>query len=130
MSVIEIKDRDDLRVGDTATFTYRGHEFTGPLWSSGPGHLGLGITSLRAGGGSWYAAFDFVRATREMPPLPTEPGSVIYVTECRGERADEPVIAVRAGDGEWVTPAEFFAGCLWHRPDHFTEWAPAKVVPA
>ena len=36
---MEITNRDDLRVGDVATFAYRGHEFTGPLWKDDNGAL-------------------------------------------------------------------------------------------
>ena len=79
MSVIEIKDRDDLRVGDTATFTYRDggnveHEFTGPLWSFEKGTLFIGRTRVYDPHGGWTHAIDFVRATREVLGLPTEPG--------------------------------------------------------
>lgn len=128
---MEITNRDDLRVGDVATFTHHGHEFTGPLWEREEGTLFLGPEGVRYGHKSrWSEYFTFVRATREVPPLPTEPGSVILVTECRGVRVDEPVLAVRDIEGEWTTPTGRLAGYRWHLPEHITEWTPAKVVPA
>ena len=127
MSVIEIKDCDDLRVGDIATFTYQGHEFTGPLWTEGDRSLYVGAALVRYDHGYPY---DFVRATREVPDLPTEPGAVILVSECRGERADVPVLAVLATDGDWRTFGRMFGGYGWHVAAHITAWTPAKVVPA
>lgn len=43
--------------------------------------------------------------TTPIRDLPTEPGSVILVTECRGERVDEPVVAMLSALGDWGTPA-------------------------
>lgn len=87
---MEITNREDLRVGDVATFAYMGHEFTGPVWERKHGTLFVGSEAIRyehwpTGRVRWSEPFDFVRATRETPALPTEPGSVIYVTEARGE---------------------------------------------
>ncbi|WP_102508170.1 hypothetical protein [Sanguibacter massiliensis] len=130
MTVIEITNRDDLRVGDVATFAYRGHEFSGPLWKREDGRLFLGGEIVRYAIGVWSGYFTFVRATREAPSLPTEPGSVILVTECHGERLDPPVLAVCDGDGEWLTLARAIDGSRWHLPKHITAWTPAKVVPA
>lgn len=128
---MEITNREDLRAGDIATFTYNGHEFTGPLWGRGEWSLIIGSTSVRHGDGAWNDYFTFVRATREMPPLPTEPGSVILVTECRGERVDEPVVAWWDDvEGYWLTPTHRFGGMTTHDARDFTDWAPAKVVPA
>lgn len=130
MTIIEIKDRESLRVGDIATFAYDGHEFTGPLWTEGGGTLFIGDAHVRYSTGDFFGNFEFVRATREAPPLPTEPGAVILVTECRGERVDEPVLVVLDGEGDWRTFGRTFGGCMWHLPRHITEWTPAKVVPA
>lgn len=131
MTIIEIKDRESLRAGDIATFAYQGHEFTGPMWGRGERSLLIGSTSVRHGDGAWNDYFAFVRATREMPPLPTEPGAVILVTECRGERADEPVVAWWDDvEAYWTTPTRRFGGMTSHMPYHIAEWTPAKVVPA
>lgn len=127
---MEITNRDDLRVGDIATFAYNGHEFTGEVWTD-PEGLNIGCTIIRFVSGEWTSDLDFVRATREMPPLPTEPGSVILVTECRGTRVGEPVVAWWDDvEAYWLTPTRRFGGMTTHDARDFTEWAPAKVVPA
>lgn len=130
MSAIEITNRDDLRVGDVATFTYQGHEFTGPLWNGTRDDLALGDTLVRFPMGTWSHYFEFVRATREVPDQPTEPGAVILVSECRGERLDPPVLAVLDSDGTWITFGHAIATYDWHNPEHITAWKPAKVIPA
>lgn len=129
---IEITKREDLRVGDIATFSYKGREFTGPLWEVENGALYIGAAALRLANGHWTTMFDFVRATRPAPALPTEPGATILVSECRGERLNPPILAVRDCDGEWLTLAREIGGSRWvgHLPEHITEWAPAKAIPA
>lgn len=127
---MDITNREDLRVGDIATFAYDGHKFTGPLWERSTGTLLIGDSTVRAINGLWLAGHTFVRATRPAPSLPTEPGSVILVSECRGERVDEPVLAVLAGDGEWVTFGRMFGEHNWYLPEHIAAWTPAKVVAA
>ena len=123
---MHITNRDDLRVGDIATFAFDGHEFTGRVWAGGGGALYVGASLVRDSGGP----YEFVSGTREAPPLPTEPGSVILVSECRGERVDVPVLAVCDGDGKWRTFGHMFDGCMWHRPEHIGAWTPARVVAA
>lgn len=132
MSVIEITDREDLRVGDVATFAFDGNEFTGPLWTEGTGTLFIGPALVRYGGDSdYWSDCTFVRATREVPDLPTEPGSAVLVTECRGERADKPVVAWWDDvETYWITPTRRFGGMTTHDSPDITEWTPAKVVPA
>ena len=129
MSVIEINDCETLRAGDTATFAYRGHEFTGVVWDE-KGQLFIGRTRVYDPHGGWSHGLDFVHAAREVPDLPTEPGAVILVTECRGERLRKPIAAILGNEGDWVTPARPVgrSGCLL--PEHIAEWTLAKVVPA
>lgn len=129
-SVIEITEREDLRVGDIATFNYQGHEFTGEVWSRNGGTLIVGSAPVLHGDGAWSKHHTFVRAFRPAPSLPTEPGAVILITECRGERVNEPVVAVRNGEGTWWSHGRGFDGCNWHGPEDITEWTLAKVVPA
>lgn len=127
---IKITKREDLRVGDIATFTYRGHEFTGPLWRRSGDSLIVGSAPARHGNGTWSNHLTFIRAFRPTCALPTEPGAVILVTECRGERADEPVLAVLASTGRWWTHEQMFDDHAGHLPEHITEWTTATVVPA
>lgn len=126
---MHITNREDLRVGDIATFEYNGHEFTGRLWTEGGETLFVGDAVVRDASGN-SGLYEFVRAVRETPALPKEVGSVILVTECRGGRADKPVVAVKAGGGDWVTYGYRFAGYDWHNPEHIGAWSPAKVVAA
>lgn len=132
---MEITNKDDLRVGDTATFTYDGHEFTGPLWEREKGTLFIGSEGVlyehwSTGEIRWSNYYEFVSGTREAPALPTEPGAVILVTECRGERADKPVVAWWDDvETYWLTPTRRFGGMTTHDSPDITEWTPAKVVP-
>lgn len=128
MSIIEITNRDYLQVGDVATFTYNGHEFTGVVWSQ-VGRPMIGKTPL-GDSEEWDPDLVFVRATREMPPLPTEPGSVIYVTEVRGKTVHGGTNPAMCADGgDWMlTYAADGDGVL--APSEITGWRPAKVVPA
>ena len=127
---MEIMNRDDLRVGDIATFADNGHEFTGPLWEDEVGDMAVGSGWVRLSG-RWCSHIDFIRATRPAPALPTEPGAIILVTECRGERVDRPVAAWWDDvEGYWITPTHRFLGVSMHDARDFTEWTTAKVVPA
>lgn len=130
MSVIEITNRDALRAGDTATFTYRGHEFTGVVWDE-KGQLFIGRTRVYDPHGGWSHGLDFVHAARVVPDLPTEPGTVIYIARLTdAEPFDEPRAAVLIGDASWVTLTPDGNSHTWLIPEQIAEWAPAKVVPA
>lgn len=128
MTTRTITDPADWRAGDTATIEYEGHAATGEVWENGPGSLLVGTTTIRFPDGRTPATVT-TTVTREVPDLPTETGSVIFVTEVRGVREDIPVVAALDTDGDWVT-ARRFGGHQWHNPEHITDWAPAKVVPA
>lgn len=137
MSVIEITNRDDLRVGDTATFTYDGHEFTGVVWEREEGTLFIGAEAVRyehraTGELRWSEFLDFVRAVREVPDLPTEPGSVIYVARLiDAEPYTDPSPMLLMANGQWVTTNPGARGeHMWLIAEQIAEWTPAKVVPA
>lgn len=128
-SAKEITDREDLRVGDIATFTYRDHEFTGEVWRRNGDSLIVGSATARYGDGVWSKHLTFVRAFRPAPALPTEPGAVILVTECRGTRVGKPVVAWWDDvEGSWTTPAHRFGGMTTHDARDITEWTTATVV--
>ena len=62
---------------------------------------------------------------RPKPKLPTEVGSVIHVSECRGEKCD--VLAMLDDDGWWHTPIKV-ARDSFHISSDITEWEPRNVV--
>ena len=62
---------------------------------------------------------------RPKPPLPTEAGSVIHVSECRGIECD--TLAVLDRDGHWYTPTAV-AYYSFHSPSDITAWEPRNVV--
>ena len=62
---------------------------------------------------------------RPKPKLPTEVGSVIHVSECRGEVCD--TLAIFDSGGWWNT-AESVDGRSFHSPSNITEWEPRNVV--
>lgn len=130
MSVIEIKDQDGLRVGDVATFAYAGHEFTGRLWTEGGKTLYVGDALVRYTSGN-SGPYEFVRATREVPDLPTEPGSLIHIVRLTdAEPFDKPLAALLMNNGQWVTLAPIGKHHTWLISEQIAEWTPAKVVPA
>lgn len=129
MSVVEIMNRGALQVGDTATFAYNGHEITGVVWSQA-GRAMIGKMPLGTAE-EWDPDLDFVRATREVPALPTEPGSVIHIIRLiDAEPFDEPRAAALLGDASWVTLTPDGNSHTWLIPEQIAEWTPAKVVPA
>ena len=62
---------------------------------------------------------------RPKPPLPTEVGSVIHVSECRGEVCD--TLATLDDDGWWYTPTPVERNSF-HNPSDITAWEPRNVV--
>ena len=62
---------------------------------------------------------------RPTPPLPTEVGSVIHVSECRGRKCD--TLAMLDGDGDWYTPTSV-SGYAFHSPRYINEWENRNVV--
>ena len=62
---------------------------------------------------------------RPKKPLPTEVGSVIHVSECRGSKCD--TLAMLGHDGHWYTPISV-AGYAFHIPSDITAWEPREVV--
>lgn len=126
MSTVEITRVEDVRVGDVvvvargdATATGRVHDV-----SRGPNvHLTVAYLpfTVIVGEDHWT----FVRATREGPDLPTEPGSVIVNATIRGV---EGQTAIRDPEGDWFTTT-CVEDYYYHAPEHITAWEPARVVP-
>lgn len=133
MATITITDRDDLRPGDNATFEYVdfagvGHPNTGPLWAGGLNSLLVGGDTVRFQDRTWSTYFRFVSATRTVPDLPTEPGSVIHVYEVRGKRFEKPVLAVLDELGRnWLTSSRIW-DLHWHAPEDIADWRPVEVT--
>ena len=63
--------------------------------------------------------------SRPTPPLPTEVGSVIHVSECRGVECD--TLAMLGYDRWWYTPVPV-TGYSFHDPSDITAWEPSNVV--
>lgn len=133
MTTITITNREDLRPGDDAKFEFidfrQGkHPVTGPLWTQEGQNLIVGGDPVRFSDGMWGRAYRFVSATRTVPDLPTEPGSVIHVYEARGKRFEKPVLAVLDELGrDWFTPISV-DGYFWHSPDHITDWRNVEIT--
>ena len=64
---------------------------------------------------------------RPKPKLPTEVGSVIHVSECRGVKCD--TLAMSDYYSRWYTPVTVDGHSL-HDPSDITEWEPRNVVEA
>ena len=63
--------------------------------------------------------------SRPKTPLPTEVGSVIHVSKCRGTKCD--TLAMLDSDWQWYTPIPV-AGYEFHNPSDITAWEPREVV--
>ena len=77
MATITITDIADLRAGDIATFSFNDHEFTGKAWEGEDGGLLVGSTIVRYFDGNPSPYVSLISATRTLPALPIELGSVI-----------------------------------------------------
>ena len=62
---------------------------------------------------------------RPTQPLPTETGSVIHISKCRGTKCD--TLAMLDSDWQWYTPIPV-AGYEFHNPSDITAWEPRNVV--
>jgi len=77
---INIENYDDMQDGDwvKAEYVFNGaHPFEGELWSDRHGNAYVGGTEVREGTGDYSSHTQILSVTREVPDLPTEPGSVI-----------------------------------------------------
>src|SRR5690606_20870675 len=104
MSTIDITRVEDVRAGDVVTMLDEyGGTYVGPTRHSETlgavfGPLGWAVVHP-----SWtdHPAWTVVRATREVPDLPTEPGSVIVNATIRGETGHTAILTPE-GDC-WLT---------------------------
>lgn len=126
---ITITDLADVRDGDICTVKLGGRQYTGPAYSGVGNVLKWGGHILRYNGEP-YAYVVFLSATREVPALPTEPGSMILVHEALGETCDPPVVAVH--DGNSVDPwkaSRQVGAFFWLSDGDITRWQECDVTP-
>ena len=122
---ITITDIADLRAGDVATCSYRGHEFTGEVWASFRGDLFVGETFVYSFDGHPSPTISLVSATRALPDLPIELGSVIAnVVTKDGDRYDRAMLA-KPGVCPWAATNE--DGWDWLRMDEIVSWDACTV---
>ena len=124
---ITITDIADLRAGDVATCSYRGHEFTGEVWAASDDGsvLFAGAACVRVNDGRPSPAVSLVSATREVPDLPNELGSVIAnVVTKDGDRYDRAMLA-KPGVCPWAATNE--DGWDWLRMDEIVSWDACTV---
>jgi len=110
--------RGDLLIVQTGTVALvdeQGAFFTEKHWIIGPAFLPDMVAEGKA---------TIILLYRPMPPLPTEPGSVIHVTECRGETCD--TLALLDDGGWWHTTKEA-GGYNIHDLQDITAWEPCEV---
>ena len=128
MTTITITDIADLRVGDIATLRYKGHEFTGEVWAGAHGELFLGLTIVHYSVGYPSPSLTLISATREVPDLPTQLGSVIAnVVLVGGYYYDWAMLTDPKDDSgqSWIAcTADVYA---WVRADLITSWTPCTV---
>jgi len=126
-TTVEITRVEDVRAGDRVTLTCNDTTVVGTVRDVAHGdatHIDIATLPcvLIVGGGHWWT---FVRATREAPALPTEPGSVIVSATIRRV---EGQTAILDPDEHWLTTV-----CVedhwYHYPEHITAWEPGRIVP-
>jgi len=131
MTTRTITRPEDWRVGDTATIDCNGHTATGEAWEC-EGALLVGSSTIRWSDGGMPAGLT-ITVTREVRDLPTEPGSVILVSEVRdssvNQRFDKPCVATLDNDGLWCVTPTTPSGDRWFSDDEIIDWQPAKEVP-
>lgn len=126
MSTVEITRAEDVREGDRVTLTRNGTAVSGTVRSVTHGdatHIDIATLPcvLIVGDGYWT----LVSASREVPDLPTEEGSVIVKATIRGV---EGRTAILDDDGYWVTTT-LVGGYRFHEPKVITSWEPGRIVP-
>jgi len=134
MSTVEITRVEDVRAGDVVTMTDKhGGTYTGPTRHSETLGAVFGPLGWAVNHPLWtdHPAWTFVRATREVPDLPTEPGSVIVNATIRGV---EGQTAIRLGDINWVGTRTWVTTTRvedywYHAPEDITAWEPGRIVP-
>lgn len=126
MTTITITDIADLRAGDVATCSYEGHKFTGELWENAYGELFVGAAFVRYADGSPSPTISLVSATREVPDLPTEPGSVIANVVTRDGGHYDWAMLVDPGEAAFwaATDDQSYA---WLRSGRIVSWTPCTV---
>ena len=132
-STITITDLADVRDGDTVTVEFAGGTFVGPAYTSGLGDMSAGGWRIRKRDGAPGEATTFVSATREVPGLPTDPGSVILVHEINGEPVGSPTLAILADPGsdrEWMALRPRSCYYTWHSAGALTTWETCVVTPS
>ena len=127
---ITITDISDLRVGDTATYSYKGHEFSGEVWDNDLGALWVGPVVVRHFGGTPSPYIALVSATREVPhhDLPTEVGSVIANVVLKNGGHYDLALLVDPADSAgltWVVSED--SSYDWAHPDDIISWTPCTV---
>ena len=126
---------DDIRVGDrirvewmvddvlrAETGTVDEIDTDGGLMSKGEWFIGPSYIKDRIRNGEQIT---ITLLDRPKPKLPTEVGSVIHVSECRGTKCD--TLAMFDGDEYWYTPVPV-TGYSFRRSSDITAWEPRNVV--
>ena len=127
MTTITITNINQLRAGDIATLSYEGHEFTGEVWTGAYGELRVGATFIRFADGRSNSDTHLVSATREVPDLPTELGSVIANVDTLFGHYDWAMLAGLANGMalSWIVSSA--NRYRWVRPEEITSWTPCTV---
>lgn len=129
---IEITRTEDIRPGDRVTLVWNCDDDDTTV--SGIVRSAIGGRRLELANRSFWLSDDpedwhVTAATREVPdvpPLPTEPGSVIANATIRGV---EGQTAILCDSGDWLTPRPVAEIHYYHTPQRITAWEPARIVP-
>ena len=90
-----------VRIGDWVEGTYNGHMFDGEVWGIGDGMLLIGSMTIGYAGGAVAEGVGLDSLTRDVPDLPTKPGTVGRATV----RGVPNVRIVLHKNGAWFSPS-------------------------
>src|SRR5690606_6409796 len=126
-TAVKITRVEDIRPGDHVTLTCNDTTVSGTVRDVTHGdatHLDIANLpcALSVGDGPW----PLVSASRVVPDLPTEPGSVIANATIRGEEGHS---AILDDYGDWRSLRPVGDGFLLHRSKDITAWEPGRIVP-
>src|SRR5690606_35438483 len=127
-TAVKITRVEDIRPGDHVTLTCNDTTVSGTVRDVTHGdatHIDIANLPcvLIVGSGYWWT---LVSASRVVPDLPTEPGSVIANATIRGEAGHA---AFLDDYGDWRSLRPVGDGFCLHSPKDITAWEPGRIVP-
>ena len=111
---IEDPTIDQVQPGDWVEATAGDHKFAGEVWQSETGALVVGVSTIRWENRVRVFGIEITAITRDVPDLPTKPGTVGRAT-VRG--VQDVRIMLLAGVDEWISAVPVSGWVSHHHED-------------